>query len=86
MFGLQHIITVFAMVVVGGMGSVGGSVLGAIIIFLIPEPLRFLQLPGTVVASLRLIIYSLLIILMTIFMPEGIIKEKNFKVKKKCSA
>ena len=86
MFGLQHIVTVFAMVVVGGMGSVGGSVLGAIIIFLIPEPLRFLQLPGTVVASLRLVIYSLLIILMTIFMPDGIIKEKNFKVKKKCSA
>lgn len=84
MFGLQHLVTVFAMVVVGGLGSVWGSVLGAVIIFLIPEPLRFLQLPGTTIASLRLIIYSLLIILMTIFMPDGIIKEKNFRVKKKC--
>lgn len=80
---LNNLIMVLSMVVVGGLGSVGGSVLGAILIFMIPEPLRFLQLPSAMVAALRQLIYSLLIILIIMFRPEGIIKEKGFRIKRK---
>ena len=82
--GLNILILVLSMVVVGGLGSVGGSILGAMVIFLIPEPLRFLQVSGATIAALRQLIYSLLIILMIMFMPEGLIKEKGFR-RKKCS-
>jgi branched-chain amino acid transport system permease protein len=81
LFNLPKLIMVLSMVVVGGLGSVGGSVLGAVVIFLIPEPLRFLQLSSTVVAALRQLIYSLVIILVIMFKPHGLIKEKPLKVK-----
>jgi len=84
LFSLHHLIIVVSMVVVGGLGSIWGSVLGAIIIFLLPEPLRFLQLPSAMVASLRQIIYSLILILIVMFRPEGLIKEKGMKLRKKC--
>lgn len=82
MLALPMLITVFAMVVVGGLGSVWGSVVGAVVIFLIPEPLRFLPIPSSMVGAIRMMIFSGIVVLMIIFRPEGIIREKTFKVKK----
>ncbi len=80
--GLNSLIMVFSMVVVGGLGSVWGSVVGAVLIFMIPEPLRFLPIPSSAVGAIRMMIYSGIVVLMVLFRPEGIIKEKTFKVKK----
>ncbi len=84
LFSLNNLMMALSMVVVGGLGSVGGSILGALVIFLLPEPLRFLQIPSAMVAVLRQIIYSLILILIVMFRPEGIIKEKGYKLRKKC--
>jgi len=69
---------IIIMIVIGGMGSMTGAILGAIIVTLLPELLR--QLPdiqiGTTVfkfADLRLVIFALILILTMILRPQGIL-------------
>jgi branched-chain amino acid transport system permease protein len=59
-------IEVIAMVVLGGMGSISGSVLAAIILTLLPEVLRSVK-------ELRMVIYSLMLIVLMITRPQGLL-------------
>jgi branched-chain amino acid transport system permease protein len=61
------------MVVLGGMGSLSGSIVAAIFITAFPELLRPLQEFTHV--DLRMVIYSLTLILMMILRPKGIFGE-----------
>ncbi|MDQ3804030.1 MAG: branched-chain amino acid ABC transporter permease [Acidobacteriota bacterium] len=70
---------IIIMIVLGGMGSITGSVLGAIVITILPEFLR--QLPavgGYNLADLRLVIYSALLILIMLTRPQGVLGEREF--------
>lgn len=69
---------IIIMIVIGGMGSMTGAILGAIIVTLLPELLR--QLPDIQVgattfkfADLRLVIFALILILTMITRPQGIL-------------
>ena len=53
-------------VIMGGVGTISGPIIGSFILIFLPEYLR-------VAESYRLIIYSLMLILITIFMPKGIV-------------
>lgn len=58
------------MVVLGGMGSMTGSITAAFFITMLPEALRSLQeITGV---DLRMVIYSLLLILVMILRPKGL--------------
>lgn len=63
--GFQRSFDVVIMVVLGGMGSISGTTLAAIILTLLPELLRDLQ-------QYRLIIYALVLIVMMIVRPQGL--------------
>jgi branched-chain amino acid transport system permease protein len=67
--GFLKSIEVVVMIVVGGIGSITGAVVGAASLTILPEALRGVdqQFPG-----LRMVIYSLLLILFMIFRPQGI--------------
>jgi branched-chain amino acid transport system permease protein len=65
-FGFNVSIELLTMVIIGGLGSIYGSFLGAAILTLLPEFLRTCQ-------DYDIIIYGILLILMTMFMPGGII-------------
>ena len=82
LFALSSLIFVFSMVVAGGLGSILGSVVGGIVIMWIQEPLRFLPIPSSAVGAIRVLIFSAIVILVILFRPDGIIKEKTFKVEK----
>jgi branched-chain amino acid transport system permease protein len=64
-FGLPSMINQFAMVLLGGMGSITGSVIGAVFVSLLPELLRNIQWAQEVA-------YGVLMILVLVFMPGGI--------------
>src|SRR5580765_4782983 len=64
-------IEVIAMVVLGGMGSVSGSVFAAIVLTLLPELLR-------PVKSYRMVIYSLMLIVLMITRPQGLLGTREF--------
>ena len=59
-----------AAVILGGMGTVPGALLGASIVYLLPEKLRFLQ-------DLRLLFFGLTLILIMRLRPEGLIASKR---------
>ncbi|MFO1061597.1 MAG: branched-chain amino acid ABC transporter permease [Dongiaceae bacterium] len=62
-----------AMIIVGGVGSaVLGPLVGAALLIAIPELLRFVHLPITMAAELRLALYGLLLILFVHARPQGI--------------
>jgi branched-chain amino acid transport system permease protein len=78
-FTVMESIAVLLMVVFGGMGSIKGSFIGALILVIFPEMLRFLGMPSSVAAPLRQMIYGLLLIVLMIKRPQGIIGEYRFK-------
>lgn len=70
-------VDVVIMVVLGGMGSLTGSVLGAILVTILPEALRPLrEITGGV--DLRMVIYSLTLILLMILRPEGLLGSREW--------
>jgi branched-chain amino acid transport system permease protein len=63
-----------AAVVLGGMGTVAGVLVGATILKLLPEKLRF-------VADYRLLLFGLLLVLMMRFRPEGLVASERRKLE-----
>lgn len=78
-FTVMESIVVLLMVVFGGMGSIKGSFIGALILVIFPEMLRFLGMPSSVAAPMRQMIYGLLLIVLMLKRPQGIIGEYRFK-------
>jgi branched-chain amino acid transport system permease protein len=66
-FSFHFSIELLTMVVIGGLGSVYGSVLGALLLTLLPEMLRALQ-------DYDIIFYGLLLVSMTIYLPGGLVR------------
>jgi branched-chain amino acid transport system permease protein len=68
-------IEIIVMIVLGGIGSTTGAVLGASILTVLPEALRTFdqQFPG-----LRMVIYALLLVLLMIFRPQGLLGRREF--------
>jgi branched-chain amino acid transport system permease protein len=67
--GFQRSFEIIIMVVLGGMGSISGAALAAIMLTLLPELLRGL---GTDLQSYRIVIYAALLILMMLLRPQGL--------------
>jgi ABC-type branched-subunit amino acid transport system permease subunit len=69
------------MVVVGGKGNNRGALVGAVIIQFFYSSTRFLKdyipIDAQVLASLRMVVIGVLIILIMLFMKEGLVKEKK---------
>jgi branched-chain amino acid transport system permease protein len=78
-FTAMESIAVLLMVVFGGMGSIRGSFIGALVLVIFPELLRFLGMPSSVAAPLRQMIYGLLLVVLMLKRPQGIIGEYRFK-------
>lgn len=72
-FTVMESIIILIMVVFGGMGSLSGSFVGASILVVFPELLRFLGLPTSIAAPLRQMIYGLLLVLLMLKRPRGIL-------------
>jgi len=78
-FTVMESITVLLMVIFGGMGSISGSIVGALILVIFPELLRFMGMPSSIAAPMRQMIYGLLLVILMIKRPEGIMGEYRFK-------
>jgi len=78
-FTMMESITILLMVIFGGMGSIAGSVVGAVLLVVIPELLRFVGLPSSVAAPLRQMMYGLLLVLLMLWRPQGILGKYRFR-------
>ncbi len=75
-FGFMKSIDILVIVVFGGMGSIPGSILGAIALSLIST---FLQN----IPELRMVIYSLILYGIMVYRPMGLMGKSEFKFKLK---
>ncbi|HWI98460.1 MAG TPA: branched-chain amino acid ABC transporter permease [Burkholderiales bacterium] len=66
-FGIVESFTMMAMVIVGGMGTMIGPVIGAVVLTFLPELLRGF-------GELRLMIYGVALTLVVLFMPGGMVQ------------
>ena len=71
-FSIDESILMLSMVIVGGTGNVRGPLVGAAVLILLPEALRFLALPDAIAANVRLLAYGLLLVLMMHLRPQGL--------------
>jgi len=77
MFGTFEAVDMLTMVIVGGMGTIVGPIIGAITIVVLPEVLRGL-------AEYRQIIFSIFLIVTVLYMPAGLYGLRDiFKSRKK---
>lgn len=64
-------IFLIALVILGGLADLWGSVIGAVFLVLLPELLRFVGLPDEVAAQMRQAVYGLLLVLLMLYRPQG---------------
>ncbi|HEU0130650.1 MAG TPA: hypothetical protein VFQ85_06630 [Mycobacteriales bacterium] len=69
-YNFDQSVLLLAAVVLGGMGTVGGAVLGATVLQVLPEKLRFFS-------EKRILFFGLALILMMRFRPEGVIPNRR---------
>ena len=70
-FTLMQLIPVVCIVIIGGLASLKGTIIACIILVLLPEPLRFIGFPSSIVGPMRQIIYALILLLILIYRPKG---------------
>lgn len=75
-FNFNKSFEIIIMIVLGGLGSITGSIIAAVLLTIIPEALRPLQeITGL---DFRMVIYSLLLIILMLTRPNGLLGTKEF--------
>ncbi|MDD3369050.1 MAG: branched-chain amino acid ABC transporter permease [Lachnospiraceae bacterium] len=69
---------ILTFVVLGGIGSTSGSVAGAVILTVLPEALRGF---GDFIKTYRMLIYSIMIVILMIFRPQGIMGNRELSLQ-----
>jgi branched-chain amino acid transport system permease protein len=91
----QQSIMILAMVILGGLGNSYGALLGAALLYLVPEYLKFLPnnptlsavIPPSVRESLqhlsdyRLLIFGAVMVLMMLYRPQGLLGSSRRKTE-----
>lgn len=72
-------VTILLMVVFGGMGSISGSVLGATILVVLPEVLRFTGLPSSMAAPVRQMLYGSILVALMLIRPSGLLGKYKWQ-------
>jgi branched-chain amino acid transport system permease protein len=85
MYKLPLTFQILLMVVLGGMGSITGTVIAATIVTALMEILRFVESPLTLgaihspgIPGMRMVVFSLLLIVVTLFYNRGLMGDKEF--------
>ncbi|MFO7295969.1 MAG: branched-chain amino acid ABC transporter permease [Clostridia bacterium] len=72
-FGFLKSVDILVMVVLGGMGSISGSILAAILLAVISTLLQSFS-------EIRMILYALILIVIMIFRPQGLLGSKEISL------
>lgn len=79
-FGFMFSVLILVMVILGGQGSVTGSIVGAVILTILPEILKMFNAD---ISSWRMSIYSALMIILMLTRPQGIFGPHEILEKRK---
>ncbi len=71
-FTINESILILSIIILGGLGSLRGSVLGAFLLVFLPEFLRFVGFPDSISAYLREFVYGAILVILMMYHPKGI--------------
>ncbi len=78
-FTLNESILIISIVLIGGLGTIKGSIAGALFYVLLPEVLRFVEIPDAIAANFRMLIYATVLVLVVMFRPNGFFGKYKFE-------
>jgi branched-chain amino acid transport system permease protein len=78
-FNFTWSVVVLVMIILGGMGSITGSIISAIFLSVLPEVLRY---AGGTIAEWRMTIFPILLIVLMLARPQGIFGSHEISLKK----
>lgn len=78
-FTVMESIFIISIVIIGGSGSLWGPAIGASILVILPEILRFIGFPSSMAANLRQIFYGGLLVAFMVWRPRGLLGEYAFQ-------
>ena len=70
-FTFSGIIPIILIIIIGGLGSLPGTLLATFLIILLPEPLRFIGFSSSIVGPARQIVYALILLIILYYKPRG---------------
>ncbi len=74
-FTIDESIFILALIILGGLANVKGSVAGALFLILLPEVLRFVGFPTDIAAWMRSFTYGVILVLLMMYRPQGLMGE-----------
>lgn len=74
-FVLFESIFILAIIILGGLANLRGSLLGALCLIILPELLRFVGFPSDVAAQMRQVVYGLILVILMLYRPQGLLGE-----------
>jgi branched-chain amino acid transport system permease protein len=76
-FDVLQSAAILTMVVIGGMGTALGPVIGTFLLLGLPQAITFLQLPPSIMAPFQGILFCVLVLLFIMLRPQGIIAARR---------
>jgi branched-chain amino acid transport system permease protein len=73
--GLNESIFMFVIIILGGLGTLQGPVVGTMFLIVLPEALRYIGLPVIIAAKVQELIYGLALTMLMLFRPQGLAGE-----------
>lgn len=80
-FSFDESVFLLSLIIIGGAGSIWGSVISSIVLILLPELLGLLGISSAIAANARQIIYCVALIIIMLVKPKGILGDYSFKHK-----
>ncbi len=74
-FQLTESVFILAIIILGGLANLRGSILGALFLVLLPEILRFVGFPSDIDAQMRQVVYGIILVLFMLYRPQGLVGE-----------
>ncbi len=80
-FTVMESIFIISIVIIGGAGSLWGPVVGAVLLVMLPEALRFVGMPSSIAANMRQILYGGLLVAFMMWRPQGLVGKYGFQLE-----
>ena len=72
-FNFDYSVEILLMAVLGGLGSITGSIIAAVVLTILPEFLRGFE-------DYRMLIYAVILIIVMLFKPSGLMGQHEFSL------
>ncbi|MDA2936479.1 branched-chain amino acid ABC transporter permease [Patescibacteria group bacterium AH-259-L05] len=74
-FTVMESIFILAIIILGGLANIKGSMVGALFLILVPELLRFIGLSSDIAGYMRQLLYGIILIVLMLYRPQGLVGE-----------